>query len=220
MTAYRTSVRLQGIVHRRQGTHDSLCAYYAAAMMLCALRPEFDIAFECSHVSGDPLYANLPRSRKESVTDVAADWLTTGVRLSDLARALDKACAGGTRFRFQTVDDYDFLCAQVDLGLPCVIGWESGELGNHTSVVVGYDRYRRSKSRWLRLLDPIHSQDTIDWNQLVKLATTPVELIWCTAHTGVRPDKLTVERDASGGMLPGHKIERWDPRSDGWASLV
>ncbi len=111
--------------------------------------------------------------------------------------------------------------AQVDRGLPCVLGWDSRELGNHTALVVGYDDYAGSASRWLRLLDPIRSQDVLEWGQLARLATSRVELVWCDAHDGVRPDKLTTERDRDGALLAGRtRIERWDPAGARWTSIV
>jgi hypothetical protein len=226
--ARRTTVRLTGIAQRSQGTHDSLCAYYSAAMLLCALRPEYDEQFDAAHVGLDPLFGNLPRTRGTSVEGAVAEWLASGVRLDSLARALDRAGATGksrarTRFVYRRAtrgdDTVDFLRRQIDRGLPCILGWESRELGDHTSLVVGYDRYAGSTSQWLRLADPIRTQALIEWGQLRALAKARLELIVCTAHDGVRPDKLTVTRDGSG-QLVGNRIERWDPRADGWQTIV
>src|SRR3954470_15062421 len=100
-TMDRVTVRLTGIVLRQQGTHDSLCAYYSAAMMLCALRPEFEEQFDAPHVGLDPLYANLPRRRGGSLHRSVTEWLTSGVRLESLCRSLNSACKRRTRFRFQ-----------------------------------------------------------------------------------------------------------------------
>jgi hypothetical protein len=228
--ARRTTVRLTGIALRQQGTHDSLCAYYAAAMLLCALRPELDAQFDAAHVAEDPLFGNLPRPRGRTVEAAAAEWLTGGVRMRALAQALNRAAAAGapsvrTRFAFRTAgrghDTVELIRAQIDRGLPCVLGWESGELGDHTALVVGYDRFAGSNSRWLRLLDPIRVQDVLEWGQLARLARPRVELIWCAAHDGVRPDKLTVARDRHGAMIvAGATIERWDPLVARWFGLV
>ena len=224
----RTTVRLTGIAQRSQGTHDSLCAYYAAAMLLCALRPEFDEQFEAAHVALDPLFGNLPRARGRSVERAVAEWLTAGVRLPTLCRALNRACAVGparSRFVYRRAgfgdDTVDFLRRQIDAGLPCLIGWESREMGDHTSLVVGYERYRGSRSRWLRLLDPIRAQELLEWGQLRALAQSRLELIVCAAHDGVRPDKLTVARDGDGKLVPGgNRCERWDPRTAAWQPLI
>jgi hypothetical protein len=226
--ARRTTVRLTGIALRQQGSHDSLCAYYAAAMLLCALRPELDEQFDAARVADDPLFGNLPRPRGRTVERVAADWLTSGVRLRALCRALNRACAGGparTRFAFRSAgrghDTVEFLRAQIDRGLPCVLGWESHELGDHTALVVGYDRFAGSASRWLRLLDPIRVQDVLEWGQLQRLARARVEIIWCASHDGVRPDKLTVARDRHGGPVAGAAmIERWDPAGGQWFDAI
>ena len=224
----RTTVRLTGIAQRSQGTHDSLCAYYSAAMLLCALRPELDEQFDAAHVELDPLFGNLPRARHTSVERAVAEWLTSGVRLDVLARALDRAGAAAqrsarTRFVYRRAtrgdDTADFLRRQIDLGLPCILGWESRELGDHTSLVVGYDRYSGSASQWLRLADPIRTQELIEWGQLRALARARLELIVCTTHDGVRPDKLTVTRDGHGELV-GNRIERWDPRAPGWQTIV
>jgi hypothetical protein len=226
-TARRTTVRLTGIAQRSQGTHDSLCAYYSAAMLLCALRPEFDEQFDAAHVELDPLFGNLPRARGRSVESAVAEWLTSGVRLDALCRALNRAGAAGparTRFVYRRAprsdETADFLRRQVDLGLPCILGWESRELGDHTSLVVGYERYRQSPSQWLRLVDPIRTQELIEWGQLRALAKARLELIVCSAHDGVRPDKLTVARDGDGKLVAGgNTIERWDPRVAGWQTI-
>src|SRR5260370_36119060 len=100
MRRARSTVRLTGIALRHQCSHDSLCAYYSAAMLLCALRPELEEQFDAAHVARDPLFANLPRRRRHSIESVAAAWLTAGVALPALTRALE-AAGGGRRFRYQ-----------------------------------------------------------------------------------------------------------------------
>jgi hypothetical protein len=221
----RTTVRLTGIVLRQQGTHDSLCAYYSAAMLLCALRPEFEEQFDAPEVGLDPLYANLPRRRGRTLERSVTDWLTSGVQLPALCASLNAACAAGpfrTRFRYRKVartrSTAAFLRAQVDLGLPCMLGWESREMGNHTSLVIGYERFARSRSQWLRLLDPIRAQEAMEWGQLARLATAPIEVVWCESHDGVRPDKLTVtRRPTTAGRA---HLERWEPRAAKWHALT
>jgi hypothetical protein len=222
----RRAVRLTGIALRHQGAHDALCAYYSAAMLLCALRPEFEDQFDAAEVAHDPLYAHLPRPRGRTLERAVADWLVSGVRLPSLCRALNAACARGpvrTRFRFARADGATpgFLRAQVDRGLPCLVGWESREMGNHTALVVGYEQFSGSASRWLRMLDPIRAQEVVEWGQLKKLATGPIELIFCAAHEGVRPDRLTTERGSDGALLAGRtRLERWEPPSAAWRRLV
>ena len=84
-------------------------------------------------------------------------------------------------------------------------------MGNRTSLVVGYDKFTPSRRRWLRLLDPIRSQDSLEWGQLARLATAPLEVVWCERHDGVRPDKLTVRKRE--GVALATRLERWDPSS-------
>jgi hypothetical protein len=218
MSADRTTVRLTGIALRQQGTHDSLCAYYSAAMLLCALRPEMEEQFDAPEVKLDPLYANLPRPRGRTLERSVAQWLTSGVSLPSLCKALNAATGARTRFRYRKGSvDVEWIRSEIDRGLPCLLGWESREMGNHTSLVIGYERFARSRSRWLRLLDPIRAQDTLEWGQLSRLATAPLEVVWCHAHDGARPDKLTVTRQR--GSILRTRLERWDPRASDWQSL-
>jgi hypothetical protein len=235
-------VRLVGIRLREQGTHDSFCAYYAAAMLLCTLRPELDDDFDAVHVKHDPLFSHLPRAPRRTLERAVADWLTTGVRFGPLARALNsatlprppkrqkkrKAIAAAdvvkTRFRARRmpfgVRALDLLRESVDQGLPCVLGWESHELGNHTVLVIGYDRNaRRGGHRWLRVLDPTRGQDIIEWGQLARVATAPAEIIWCASHDGMRPDRIIVDRDAEGNVLRS-RVERYIPKDAVWESLL
>jgi hypothetical protein len=213
----RTSVRLVGVPPKHQGTHDSLCAYYAAAMMLSALRPELEDSFECGDVRQDPLFGHFPRRGAQRIEALVADWIVAGAHLRDLSRALDRVCSGElrTQFAFDTRprnrETLTFLRAQVDAGLPCVLGWESREMGLHTVCVVGYERFRGG-GEWLRVIDPARIQDLLEWSQLQRLATRRLEVIHCRAHAGLRPDKLTtVRRGAAKSTL-----QRWDPRQNRW----
>jgi hypothetical protein len=220
---HRTTVRLTGIRLREQGTHDSFCAYYAAAMLLCALRPEFDDEFDATHVKRDPLFRNLPR-RGKSLDRAVADWLTAGVHFGPLARALATACGDRTRYRAMRAPFSSKTLRQlrqgVDRGLPAVLGWESRELGNHTVVVVGYERYEREGTqRWLRVLDPTGKLDILDWAQLPRVTTAPADIIVCTQHDGVRPDRMTIERDKHD-EITSSRVERWNPPKGTWDLLV
>jgi hypothetical protein len=220
---HRTTVRLTGIRLREQGTHDSFCAYYAAAMLLCTLRPEFDDEFDATHVKRDPLFRNLPRGGK-SLDRAVADWLTAGVYFGPLARALGTACGKATRFRAMrapfTSQTLRLLRYAVDRGLPSVLGWESRELGNHTVLVVGYERYaREGAQRWLRVLDPTGKLDILDWAQLPHVTTAPADVIVCTKHDGVRPDRMTIDRDGEDEIVAS-RVERWHATKNDWETLV
>jgi hypothetical protein len=217
----RTQVRLIGVPHKHQGTHDSLCAYYAAAMMLTALRPELEDRFEAGDVREDPLFGHYPRGRRR-VDALVAEWIAAGVHLEKLTRALDRACRAGVRTRFayaampRTERTLSFLRAQIDAGLPTVLGWESREMGLHTVCVVGYERYSTGGA-WLRVLDPARLQDVLEWSQLARLATRRLEVIHCVAHEGIRPDKLIGVR--RGGTTKT-RVERFDPRTGAYAALI
>jgi hypothetical protein len=223
----RVTVRLAGIPLRHQGTHDSLCAYYAAAMLLCALRPEFDDEFDAAHVRRDPIFGNLPRRRGQKVERQVSDWIATGVHLDRVCDALNAACARGaieTRFEFRAGNkvrgNVEFLREQVDRGLPCVLGWESRELGNHTVLVLGYERYATTGGEWLRVNDPSRVQDLLEWGQLQRLADRRLDLLWCVEHAGVRPDKVTTHRGKHGILPKLTRVERWSPASRRYAPLV
>ena len=221
---HRTTVKLVGIRLREQGTHDSFCAYYAAAMLLCTLRPEMDDEFDATHVARDPLFRNLPRPRGQSLDRAVADWLTAGVHFGPLACALDRACGGRTRFQASRMPfgekTLGMLRERVDRGLPSVLGWESGELGDHTVLVVGYDRcVAPGRDQWLRVLDPTGKLDVLEWGQLARIARAPADVIVCTEHDGWRPDRLSVHRDVEGKHL-GSRIERWNLAGARWEAVV
>ncbi len=224
----RVTVRLTGIALRHQGTHDSLCAYYAAAMLLCALRPELEDQFDAAHVARDPIFGNLPRRRGQKLERLVSDWIASGVHLDRVCDALNAACKKGgvvTRFGFRAGNrvrgNVEFLHDQIDRGLPCVVGWESREMGNHTVLVSGYDRYAGSDSAWLRLHDPSRVQELLEWGQLEALADRRLDLLHCVEHAGVRPDRLTTHRAASGAILPARtRIDRWNPLGRRYEALV
>jgi hypothetical protein len=216
----RTQIRLIGVPQKHQGTHDSLCAYYAAAMMLTALRPELEERFEAGDVREDPLFGHYPRGRRR-IDALVAEWIAAGAHLDRLARALDRVCGRATRFTYaqkpRGAATLEFLRARIDEGLPTVLGWESREMGLHTVCVVGYEDYATG-GRWLRVHDPAQLQDVLEWAQLERLATKRLELIHCVAHTGVRPDKMTAHRNARGHIRA--TMARWDPRAGAYAPLV
>jgi hypothetical protein len=87
-------------------------------------------------------------------------------------------------------------------------------MGDHTVVVIGYDRYANGRI-WLRLLDPIRAAEVMELDQIRRLADR-VELIAPITHTGRRPDKLTTLRNSRKRST---RIDRWDPRAPGWEVL-
>jgi hypothetical protein len=138
------------------------------------------------------------------------------VRLPRLCRALQSAAGDGTRFRYASgARGLDLVCPAVDDGLPTLLAWESREMGDHTVVVTGYDRYPSGR-RWLRLHDPIRAAEVMELNQIRRLADR-VELIRPVAHLGPRPDRLTSVRSARGHKT---RVDRWDPRTLGWSAIT
>lgn len=218
--AQHETVKLLGITARQQGSHDSLCAYYSAAALLCALRPEFNDAFESENVRLDPLFSGVARRRGETIDKLVASWLVSGMELRRVTGALNRACRGRekTQFRHRFIPrsdkEFDALCARIDQGLPSLLAWDGREIGNHTVVVVGYEKHARSRSRWLRVIDPIQMQEILEWGQLESLAQSPLEIVVCTRHDGWRPDKLTTFRDAKQKLLADRtRHERYAPRT-------
>lgn len=213
------TVKLTGILPRHQGSHDSFCAYYAAAVLLCALRPEFEDAFEADDVRSDPIFSAVRLRRGETVEKLVASWLASGMELRRVTSALNRACRKRPKTVFRhslitrSLSNYDSLCAHIDVGLPSLLAWDGREIGNHTVVVVGYDRHTRSKSRWLRVIDPIQMQGILEWGQLETLAQAPLEVVICAEHDGARPDKVTTFRDAREKLIVEHtRHERYDPK--------
>jgi hypothetical protein len=221
--AQHQTVKLIGIPARHQGSHDSFCAYYSAAALLCALRPEFNDAFESEDVRSDPLFSGVKRRRGETVEKLVAGWLTSGMELRRVTGALNHACRGKekTAFRHRFIPrshrSFEDLCARVDEGLPSLLAWDGREIGNHTVVVIGYDNHTRSRSRWLRVIDPIQMQEVLEWGQLEALAQSPLEAVVCTRHDGSRPDKVTTYRDARQKLIVERtRHERFDPRAQAY----
>ncbi|MBI5496209.1 MAG: hypothetical protein HY904_14395 [Deltaproteobacteria bacterium] len=217
------SVRLAGIPLRRQGTHDSLCAYYAAATALCALHPWMAEGFDASRAEHDPLLAHLPR-RGRSLDALVTGALFTGLHLRDLATAMNRVCRGtGTLFQYRVLHRRAVaqVAAPVLAGLPAVLGWEGPEIGNHTVVVHGVKRARGAPRTWLELLDPALALDAVEWGQLVALAGGTLEAILCVRHAGMRPDRVTTAKGPGGNLVRSHcRVERLDPRTERWTALV
>jgi hypothetical protein len=219
--ARSVAVRLVGVVPRHQGTHDSLCAYYAGATLLCALHPWMPPAFDGADPAHDPIFGALPR-RGRSIQHVVSSVLFTGLHLEHLASAMDRAVPG-TRFRYRVRRRGHLadVVTPVLAGLPVLLGWEGPEIGNHTVVVVGVRATRGTRRTWLEVADPSGMFDQVEWDQLLQLGGGRVEVIDCTEHAGTRPDRAVVARDGAGRLLPRHcRVERLDPRDLSWTRLT
>jgi hypothetical protein len=145
------------------------------------------------------------------------------MELRKVTTALNRVCRGDTKTSFghrllaRGGASYQMLCKQIDEGLPTLLAWDGREIGSHSVVVVGYDTHAASPRRWLRILDPIHMQEVLEWGQLAALAQAPIEAVVCTRHAGTRPDKLTTFRDSRQKLLADRTLhERFDPRARGY----
>lgn len=218
------SVRLLGVPLKQQGAHDALCGYYAAAMLLCTLRPEFEEAFEANSVELDPIFSNI-RPRPGMLHARVCHWFTVGERLSTVTQALNHACADAgvhTRFAFHHADrsaaTLKAIQKQIDVGLPSVLMWDSREMGNHTVTVVGYEHFGSSRT-WLRVHDPSQIQRLLEWDQVVRHAEGPLHLISCVDHSGVRPQRMEARRGHRGELVERTRIEYWDVHAGAYVPI-
>ncbi|MCY1015890.1 hypothetical protein [Pyxidicoccus sp. MSG2] len=216
-------VELLNIPDYRQGTHDGLCTYYSCAMLLATLHPEYQSMFgvgdrrrKAGLVVEDPLIKHFPRDGVNTTSDKAlASWFYGGSHLLTAKRLLNRIMRhDGHKTRFvhaqETKHDntFDVIAESIDQGLPVLIGWNTGDFGDHTVVVRGY---KISQLRWFLLRDP-SGDERISWESLKATMTARMEVLRVNpaTHAGLRPDKLSHVDD-------GWKIERWwhqDGRQD------
>jgi hypothetical protein len=216
--AYRKTVRLLGIPEFYQGSHDAMCTYYAGAMLLAGLRPEMEdsLDFENPRVDDNPIIANSPRHGSQTIEGLFINWIKHGSGLDSLCKSLNRVCENSQTDGIETCFEhfrrkriprtYADIVKLIDDGLPCIIGWDSDELGSHAVVVTGYDYYRHS--RWLLLNDPSDANAKLEWDQLRALTHGKLDLIACINHNGVRPDRLTTKRSRNQAIV-SRQLERW-----------
>ena len=89
-------VQLLGVPLYFQGTHDSLCTYYSAAMLLASLHPEYQDFLGCGARRrkvglevDDPIVKYFPHSAQDTKDRVLATWFYRGGSLKDVCRALN-----------------------------------------------------------------------------------------------------------------------------------
>jgi hypothetical protein len=213
-------VQLLGLPLYYQGTHDSLCTYYSAAMLLASLHPEYHAFFgrgvrrrKVGLEVDDPLVKYFPHSAKETKDHVLATWFYRGAYLKDACRALNasmKADKRDTRFKYEQFKNLDstfkIIVDKIDQGLPIMAGWTTVDLGVHCVLVIGY---RKESRNWLILNDP-NGGNEVCWDVLKSINKFRLELVSVENHDGPRPDRLT---EVLGAKKP-RQIDRWWPCRD------
>ena len=176
MPKHYTSVKLLGVPYYNQGVHDSLCTYYAAAMLLATLHPEYQDLFgrgarrqRVGLKVEDPLIKNFPHKKDTTYDQVLASWFYSGAYLKDACKALNKSMkedGRDTHFKNAQYDSSDtvfnLIVHDIDQGLPVMIGWTTIDYGVHCALVVGY---RKASRRWFILHDPGGSNE-VCWEVL------------------------------------------------------
>ena len=217
-------VELLGVPSFRQGSFDSLCTYYTAAMMLSALFP----GSECTrnfreaareratkNLSNDPLITHYS---DEDSRLVLARWFYQGEYVGKATTVLNKVMrAEGKRTRFacrrESAHDNTFrdvIAGSIDDGLPVMLGWNTPDYGNHTVLVTGY---WEGREKWFLINDPADESGQISWDSLKQQRTAKFEVGLCKpkTHVGYRPLKrceaasgsdTTVYRWTSKGYMP------------------
>ena len=220
-------VELLGVPTYYQGTHDSLCTYYSAAMLLATLHPEMQDLFgrgarrqRIGLKVEDPLLKHFPRSTKDSNESVLSSWFYCGAYLRDACKALNASVEERksdtvfqSLFKHKEYTHHDstfnLIVSKIDQGLPVMIGWSTVDYGVHCSLVVGY---RLVKHRWLILNDP-SGGDEISWEVLKDIDNALLDLVTVEYHEGPRPDRLTVTFDDDEN-IGSTQIDRWWPFDD------
>jgi hypothetical protein len=210
------SVELLGVPNYYQGSHDSLCVYYTAAMLLTTLHPTYqDLLGRGARRQRvglkveDPLIKNYPGSQKIPKDQVLSSWFYGGARLKDacaLLKATMKEDCLDTKFKhkssYHVQSTYDLIADHIDDGLPVMIGWNTVDFGVHCALVIGY---RIAARQWLVLHDPTCGNDEICWEVLKEIDRSRLELINVEYHDGPRSDRITVDKKGR------KQIDRWWP---------
>jgi hypothetical protein len=184
-------------------------------MLLATLHPEYQSKFGVGNrrrkaglVVEDPLIKNFTRDSVNTSTDKAlASWFYGGSHLSTAKRLLNRIMRKDEhRTRFLHDEEtkhnntFDVIANSIDQGLPVLIGWNTGDFGDHTVVVRGYEI---NQLHWFLLRDP-GGDERISWESLKATMTARMEVLRVDpeTHVGLRPDKLS-HRGSDW------QIERW-----------
>lgn len=235
---YGIEVKLHGIPYYTQGSHDSLCTYYACTMMLETIFPEARLLFGKGRVQTgpsslsieDPIFAEHSDYRNAiNKYQLTSRWFFEGMHISDALKTMNRYAidiAGVDKLFFVQEDkafndkNFDYIKASIDNGLPVLLGWWSTEFGEHTVVVSGY---RESPDKFLLLHDP-GGMEEVSWVRLKETRTERFDLAFVDVDVfgklgRPRPDKSTTERPLNDAYGAKRKVERywWTPDGlGGW----
>ena len=202
-------VELLNVPSFHQGSFDSLCTYYSAAMMLAALFPEEwgELGFgegserTTKNVSNDPL---IRLYSDEDSRLILARWFYQGEYVRKAIAILNrimKAQEFSTRFEYRREPARastftDVIAGSINAGLPVMLGWNTPDYGNHTVLVTGY---WEGRERWLVINDPMDGVDKMSWDSLKDQKTAKFEVGLCKpgTHQRYRPMKRTEAANGS-----------------------
>ena len=130
-------VALLNVPAYRQGSFDSLCAYYTGAMMLSTLHPEYVSSFgraarqrATKRLSDDPI---IKRYDDKDQRVGLARWFYQGEFVRDVTKVLNRIMLDdgkSTRFRCLDKSAADttyrkLIAGSIDVGLPVMLGWNT-----------------------------------------------------------------------------------------------
>ena len=225
-TNVRDNVQLLGVPFYGQGSHDGLCTYYSAAMMLATFCPQHRSEFGESsaedvadfsiqdpiikHYKG-PMRSGPTMSTREKHRKILSRWFYRGENLKPVANTLNEICSSSpfsTHFTYRELTSSDKTLREIrkniDVGLPVMLGWDTEDLGCHAVLVVGY---WNGKHSWFSLNDP-SGMDDVSWDMLKAIKKRRLEVIMCDRHKGPRPDKLVEHKRKGKKDLVTY---RWTP---------
>lgn len=224
--AHHPTVYLMGLPDYKQGSHDGLCVYYSACMMLASLYPEMHVEFgrgdrkrRASVVTYDPLFEQA--SKGDDTSKSLADWFYRGKHLCSVVEHLNAVVAerygtprlfihGGAEKYCRDETRFKSIKESIDEGLPVMLAWTTRDLGEHCVLVRGYTV---GQKRWLHVRDP-GGGDDICWDTLVELSSDGVEYILpqSVLFAGARPDKLCYRIDGENEIRERGVWRYWPSR--------
>ena len=202
----------------RQGSFDSLCAYYTGSMMLATLFPEYRDEFgraksrAVRYMSLDPLMG-ISHRLNDDHRMILSRWFYFGEFIETVVEILNTVMARkdeATRFECQHLDTgektYEKMVDSIDQGLPVMLGWDTNDYGCHAVLVRGY---WIGKERWLMINDPGGGNQEVSWDSLKAQQQVGgrFEVGLCTEHGGPRPLKSVSEGEAP-------VVYQWTPEQE------
>ena len=219
-------VELLNVPCYRQGTFDSLCAYYTAAMMLSTLFPDYGRRFGVAarkratrNLSDDPLIKNYSKSEDHRL--ILVRWFYQGERVRKATTVLNNTMrVERHRARFvctrETAHDNTFdkvIAGSINVGLPVMLGWNTPDYGDHAVLVTGY---WEDHERWLLVNDPGGDSFQISWDSLTRQKREKFQVGLCkpNSHVGYRPMMSKETADGSAATVYRWTDDGYKPVDD------